>query len=75
MLMTEWNWDDALAYRYKEGHEDGLEKGREEGLKMGVDKGMADRTLDIARKMKAGGQPLDEISKYTGLSLETIEQL
>jgi len=26
MLMTEWNWDDALAVRYEEG----MEKGREE---------------------------------------------
>jgi predicted transposase YdaD len=26
MLMTEWNWDDALAVRYEKGRE----KGREE---------------------------------------------
>ena len=23
MLLTEWNWDDALAVRYEEGHEEG----------------------------------------------------
>ena len=33
MLTTEWNWDDALAVRYEEGLEDGLEKGRKDGFK------------------------------------------
>ena len=42
MLMTEWNWDDALAVRYEEGLEDGLEKGREEGRKEGREKGLED---------------------------------
>ena len=32
MLMTEGNMDDALAVRYEEGHEDGIEKGREDGM-------------------------------------------
>ena len=29
MLMTEWNWDDALAVRFEEGLEEGMEKGRD----------------------------------------------
>ena len=29
MLLTEWNWDDALAVRYEEGREEGEEKGQE----------------------------------------------
>jgi predicted transposase YdaD len=36
MLMTEWNWDDALAVRYEEGREEGLiitaQKAIEKGL-------------------------------------------
>jgi flagellar biosynthesis/type III secretory pathway protein FliH len=32
MLFTEWNMDDALAVRYEEGIEDGMEKGRAEGM-------------------------------------------
>ena len=28
MLLTEWNWDDALQVRWEEG----WEKGREEGI-------------------------------------------
>jgi predicted transposase/invertase (TIGR01784 family) len=35
MLLTEWNWDDALEVAREEGWEDGLEKGREEGMEKG----------------------------------------
>ncbi|MDR1507448.1 MAG: hypothetical protein LBI67_10150, partial [Treponema sp.] len=35
MLLTEWNWDDALAVREEEGRQEGREEGREEGLEMG----------------------------------------
>ena len=59
MLMVEWNWDDALAYRYKEGRDDGR----------------TERAVEIARKMKAGGQSLEEIVKYTGLTLGEVELL
>jgi hypothetical protein len=31
MLMTEWNWDDALDVRFEEGREEGRVEGREEG--------------------------------------------
>jgi flagellar biosynthesis/type III secretory pathway protein FliH len=31
MLLTEWNWDDALAVSKEEGWEEGREKGKEEG--------------------------------------------
>jgi len=29
MLLTEWNWDDALEVAREEGWEDGLEEGRQ----------------------------------------------
>jgi len=44
MLMTEWNWDDALAVRYEEG--------REEGLEVGIEKGREEEKLEIARAYK-----------------------
>jgi len=37
MLMTEWNWDDALAVRYEEG----LEKGREEIARNALAEGLS----------------------------------
>ena len=59
MLLTEWNWDDALAVRYEEGIEDGWEKSREE----------------IARKMKVSGLSMADISKFTDLPADVIERL
>ena len=49
MLLTEWNWDDALAYRYKEGHAEGHKKGRE----------------DIINLLKSGKLPEDIIREYS----------
>jgi hypothetical protein len=45
MLMTEWNWDDALAVRYEDGRQEGRQEGRREErdetieklLKFGID--------------------------------------
>jgi predicted transposase/invertase (TIGR01784 family) len=59
MLMKEWNWDDALAVRFKEGWEGGLEKGREE----------------TARNALMKGFSIDVIHDITGLDEETIINL
>jgi hypothetical protein len=59
MLITEWNWDDALAVRFEEGLEEGMEKSRE----------------DIARNALIKGLPLDVIHDITGLDIETIKSL
>jgi predicted transposase/invertase (TIGR01784 family) len=63
MLMTEWNWDDALAIRYSEGLEEGMEKGLEEGRE------------EIARNALAKGLPVEMIRDITGLDAETINAL
>jgi predicted transposase/invertase (TIGR01784 family) len=44
-----------------------LERGKAEGMEAGK--------LEIARKMKNAGRPFNEIKEFTGLPLETIEQL
>ncbi|MDR2717077.1 MAG: hypothetical protein LBB89_03300, partial [Treponema sp.] len=36
MLMTEWNWDDALAFRYQEGKEEGKEEVARNALAQGA---------------------------------------
>jgi predicted transposase/invertase (TIGR01784 family) len=61
MLITEWNWDDAKAVWYAEGKEEGLQVGtlREK--------------LEIARKLKAGGFPPEQIAELTGLSGEALQ--
>jgi len=63
MLMTEWNWDDALAVRYEEGHEAGWEEGR------------SDEKLEIARNLLAEGSTLEFVQKITRLSMSEIENL
>jgi len=63
MLYTEWNWDDALAVRYEEGQEDGMEKGR------------ASEKLEIARNLLAKGSTPEFVHDITGLDIETIKNL
>jgi predicted transposase/invertase (TIGR01784 family) len=67
MLMTEWNWDDALAVRYEEGHEDGEAKGMEKGLETAK--------INIAKNLLAEGSTPEFVQKITGLDMDTIEGL
>jgi hypothetical protein len=59
MLITEWNMEDALAVRYEEGKEEGMEKG----------------IVETARNMKLLGVSTDIIIKSTGLSSKEIAKL
>jgi len=54
MLMTEWNWDDALAVRYEEGMEDGVEKG--------IKKGREEKHKEFAEILRSG-KSMDELAK------------
>jgi hypothetical protein len=63
MLMTEWNWDDALAVRYEEGHDDGWEEGEE------------NKAIEIAMNLLAEGLAPELVQKTTGLDMDTIEGL
>jgi predicted transposase YdaD len=71
MLMTEWNWDDALAVRYNEGWEGGEAKGREEGWQEGREEGRE----EIVKNALSKGMTPDAVSEITGLDLETIKKL
>ena len=48
---------------------------RREGLEQGRAEGDAAATLRLARTMKAEGESIEKISKYTGLAAEEIEEL
>ncbi len=63
MLLTEWNWDDALAVRFEEG----MEKGIEQGMEQGVEK--------TARNAMEEGLPIDVIQKITGLDADAIRNI
>jgi predicted transposase/invertase (TIGR01784 family) len=53
----------------------GINDARCTGLKEGFTKGRMEADIEYARKMKADNMSLSQISKYTGLSTETISQL
>ena len=65
----------TLEYMIAEAKEEGIEQGRTEGLAEGEVSGRAAEKLDMARAMKEDNKPVDEISKYTGLSAEEIGKL
>jgi predicted transposase/invertase (TIGR01784 family) len=79
MLMTEWNMDDALAVRYREGREEGIEEGweggREEGWEEGLEKGIEKGIEKTARNALMKGFSIDQIHDITGLDTDTIKHL
>jgi len=50
---------------------EGFEKGKKEGIEEGLKKGK----IEMAKAMKEEGEPLEKISKFTGLSKEEIKKL
>lgn len=61
----QYNTDMSLA------RQEGLEQGRAEGEAAG----RKEMKLQLARTMKAEGESIEKISKYTGLTAEEIEEL
>ncbi len=59
----------------KQGIEIGKNQGIEIGKNQGIEIGKKNEKLDMARKMKSDGMPLDVIIKYTGLSADEISDL
>lgn len=59
----------------KKGHAEGLKEGRQEGRQEGLKEGRQERTKEIARRMKAKGNTIEEIAFITDLSLEEISLL
>jgi predicted transposase/invertase (TIGR01784 family) len=55
--------------------QEGLQQGLQQGLQEGLQQGLQEKAFEIARKMKNTGRPLIEIQEFTGLPIETIEQL
>lgn len=63
----------------EEGLEKGMKKGREEGLeegmKKGLEKGREEGIKEMAKIMKAEGEPITKIAQYTGLPEKEIADL
>ena len=67
MMFRELTQEEAREMSRQDGYDLGIEEGRTEGE--------ACKALEMARAMKEDNKPVDEISKYTGLSIEEIEKL
>ncbi|WP_299245690.1 Rpn family recombination-promoting nuclease/putative transposase [uncultured Brachyspira sp.] len=57
------------------GIEEGIEKGIERGIRVGKEEGIKETQILMARNMKKDKVDFNTISKYTGLSIEEIENL
>ena len=66
---------EGRAEGWAEGRAEGLEKGLEKGRAEGRAEGRDERTVEIARKMKAKGRPLEEIAEMTDLTADEISEL
>ena len=66
---------ELMDRNYEQGLEQGLEQGRAEGEAAGMVKGELEAARKLARAMKADSEPVERISKYTGLSPQELENL
>ena len=57
------------------GYDKGLEQGLKQGLEQGIEQGEKNKTLELAKKMKAQGLDSDTIHKITGISIDEINKL
>ncbi|MGI2257546.1 Rpn family recombination-promoting nuclease/putative transposase [Candidatus Cardinium hertigii] len=55
--------------------QEGEKKGRQEGEQMGLEKGKLERNIEIAKAMLQGGESIDKIIRFTGLSGLQIHEL
>jgi len=62
LQKSEVNYQRRLVEAKRRDHAESLQKGR------------AEASLEIARKMKNAGRPLSEIEEFTGLSIEKINE-
>ena len=60
---------------YEGAIQKGIEKGIAKGMEQGIAKGVTKMYVEIVRRMKAKGYPLEEIMDCTGLSADEIGAL
>ena len=53
----------------------GMKKAKDEGRAEGRAEGKAEEKIEVARNMKADGESVEKIMRYTGLSKEEIEKM
>ncbi len=86
MLMEE-KFEAGMEKGIKKGREEGIEQGREEGIAEGIEQGRKEgieegreegaynKSLETAKTALAMNLPPEDISKLTGLPLDTVLEL
>lgn len=59
----------------KQGIEQGIEQGIKQGIEQGMGKGRMQQSEEMAKMMKEAGEPVSKIAKYTGLTIDQINNL
>ena len=75
MMFKELTQEEAREMSRQDGYDLGIEKGIEQGRSEGEASGRTAEKLEMAKRMKSDNEPIEKISKYTGLSIEEIEKL
>ena len=65
----------GIAEGIAQGIEKGREEGREEGITQGIEQGAYNNKLETAKTALSMNLPAEDISKLTGLPLETVLEL
>ena len=63
MILTEYDYDTDIAVQREEAYEEGISKGAEQ------------TRIETAKKMLCDRLSVESVAKYTGLPLETVDQL
>ena len=71
MLWGEYNYDEDIAAQRQEAFDDGLNK----GISQGISQGSQQKAIETAKALLREDISIDVITRTTGLSTETIEQL
>ena len=57
------------------GYDDGYDDGKEEGKAEGLEEGARTKEIEIAKNLLKDGISIEVVSKNTGLSIESLENL
>ena len=53
----------------------GMDAAEKKGIAKGKAEGEKSKAIDMARLMKADGEPLEKIARYTGLTIDEIKNI
>ena len=67
MLLTEYDYDTDIAVQRQEAYEDGVEKG--------ISQGSQQKAIETAKNMLKEGLSVEQISRCTSLTVDTIDKL